>query len=41
MAKKEEKKLLTFSPFEQVLLSLFVIGFGSFCSLEVRIASDS
>lgn len=41
MAKKEEKKLFTFGPFEQVLLSLFVIEFGSFCSSEVRIVSDS
>lgn len=40
MVKKEKKKLLTFGPFEQVLLALFVMGFGLF-PLQCRSVSDS
>lgn len=37
MPKKEKKKLLTFGPFEQVLLALLVMGFGLFsCSMCAR-----
>lgn len=39
MAKKEKKKLLTFGPFEQVLLALLVMVFGLFswslCAVSV------